>query len=347
MSKWIDKDLFDDFRKEKIEEKDTSGGGFRRLDVIWETPEKGTLEQAKVYEGRFLPDPKTKAKFYKKYHYHFWKSGDNWNFVLCPKTHGWDNYCPVCSAVTKLYNGTKQDKAQAYNLKRKEKFVSNFFIVKDPRDSERDDENKAQGKVKLYEFPGKIETKLRTEITDKDEGYGSQIFDPSEEGRNFIIKVLSTKKQEDGRTWPDYSTSTFSRTQSPIADTDEEIDAIMETTIDLEDYIKQMEVSKDKVVEMLKNEFIWDIVKDECGKFGYKDSGSKAEPKSEPKDETKSEPKDETKEPEDDAPPWESDEKEEVKEEKKEEKKEAKKEEKTVKKDELDDADLLAELDNM
>jgi hypothetical protein len=331
MSKWINKDLFDDFRKEKIEEKDTSSSGFRRAEILWETPEKGTLEQAKVYEGRFLPDPKTQAKFYKRYHYHFWQSGDNWVFILCPKTFSWDNYCPVCSAVVKLYNGTSSDKKQAYNLKRKEKFVSNFFIAKDPRDGDRDEEKKVVGKVKLYEFPLAIEKKLKAEITDKDEGYGHEIFDPSEEGRNFIVKVLSTKKQEDGRTWPDYSSSTFSRSQSPIADTEEEIDAIMGTRIDLDDYLKSMEVAKDKVVEILKNEFVWELIADECPKYGYKDNGQKVEKKEEKKEEVKEEKVDE------DAPPWET--------EAKEEKKSTKKEE--VKKDNFNDADLLAELDNM
>ena len=100
MSKWINKDLFDDFRKEKVEEKESSGS-FRRSDMLWDTPQKGTVEQAKVYEGRFLQDPN--GKFYKKYLYHMWQSGENWIFALCPKTEDFKNYCPLCSANAKLY----------------------------------------------------------------------------------------------------------------------------------------------------------------------------------------------------------------------------------------------------
>jgi hypothetical protein len=141
MSKWINKDLFDSFQKEKIEEKDTSNTGFMRSNLVWDTPEKGTTENAKVYEGRFLPPPKG-TKFYMRYFYHFWKSGDTWKYVQCTKTpDNFKTFCPICSVVSKLYNGTKDDKKQGYLLKRKERNVANFFIVKDGRDDDRDDEN--------------------------------------------------------------------------------------------------------------------------------------------------------------------------------------------------------------
>jgi hypothetical protein len=338
MSKWINKDLFNNFKKEKIEEKDTSSGGFRRSDLLWETPDKGTMEQAKVYEGRFMPDQK--GEFYKRYFYHFWQSGENWIFVMCPKTQDFKHYCPFCSVVSKLYGGTKQDKKQAYNLKRKEKYVGNFFLVKDPRDSDRDEEKKVIGKVKLYEFPFAVEKKLKKEITDSDQGYGYQIFDPSDEGRNFILSVLSTKKQEDGRQWPDYSNSDFSRSQGSIG-TDDEIDALMKTCTDLSDYLKSMETSKDKQVDILKKEFLWEYVEQECLKFGYEnpEEESTPDPKPEPKEDKPKEEKVEDKKEEE--VPWET--QEQIKEEAKPEP-EAKEE---TKADDIDDDDLLAELDNM
>ena len=338
MSKWINKDLFDDFRKEKVEEKDSGGGFNRRSDMLWDTPQKGTVEQAKVYEGRFLQHPSNKP--YLKYYYHMWQSGENWIFALCPKTEDYKNFCPLCAANAKLYNGTGQDKKQAYAIKRKERFVGNWYVVKDPRDAEKDDENKVVGKVKLYEFPSKVEQKLKNEVIDSDEGYGDQIFDPSESGRNFIIKVLSTKKDDNGRQWPDYSTSTFSRSQSALG-SDDEIEKIMEQCVDLAEYIKSMEMSKDKMVEILKNEFLWELVEDECIKNGYKDVAVE-KPKEAQEEAPKEEaPKDDDKKEED--PPWDTGE--EAKEAPKEEAKEAPKEEKPV--DDMDDDDLLAELDNM
>ncbi len=274
MSKWIKKDLFESFQKEKIEEKDTSNSGsYVRSELVWDTPEKGTVESPKVYEGRFLPDPE--GEFYKRYYFHFWKSGENWKYVFCPKTHDYKSFCPICSAVSKLYNGTKDDKQQAYQLKKKEKNVANFFIVKDNRDDEKDEENKVVGKVKLYEFPGKVEQKVKKEITNRDEGYGMEIFDPGPEGRNFIINVLSTKPQDGGRTWPDYSTSDFSRRQYALG-TDAEIEALLETCTSLKGYIESKETDKDKIVEILKSEFLWDLVETECLAHGYKDVESGA-----------------------------------------------------------------------
>ena len=341
MSKWINKDLFETFQKEKIEEKDTSSsGGFRRSDMVWDTPEKGTIENAKIYEGRFLQHPNNKP--YEKYYYHFWQSGENWIFALCPKTYGFDTYCPICSAVSKLYNGTKQDKQHAYNLKRKERFVGNFYIVKDPRDGDKDEENKVEGKVKLYEFPSKVEQKLKNEITDRDEGYGMEIFDPSENGRNFILKVFSTKKQEDGRQWPDYSNSEFSRRQSALG-SDDEIEEIMNSCIDLKEYIENMETPKDKMVSILKNEFLWELVESECLSKGYEDNGEEPEPKKEEKKESKKAEKKE--EADDDSFDTGQEEKKESKKAEKPKKEKAEKPKDDV--DALDDDDLLAELDNM
>lgn len=347
MSKWIDKELFDEFQKEKIEEKDNDSGN--RSALLWPTPEKGTVDNPKVYEGRFIPDPN--GKFYKRFYYHMWQAGDeSWIFVLCPKSHDFKSYCPFCSVTSKLYaSGTSSDKAQGYQIKRKEKFVGNWYVVKDPRDADKEDESKMSGKVRLYEFPGKVEQKLKKEITDKKEGYGLSIFDPSEDGRNFIIRVFSTKKDDRGKTWPDYSNSSFSRSRSALAEEDDGIKAIMELAVDLEEYINNMVISNDKMVEVLKNEFLWDMVADEAINHGFEDDGSRPE---EPKEKPKEEEAKDGKEPED-SPPWDTEEeKKEAKEpepEEKEpkEKKEEAKEEKEKKEEYSNDDDLLKQLEDL
>jgi hypothetical protein len=234
MSKWINKNLFNDFRKEKTEEKEQQeANSTRRSDVIWPTPERGTSDRPNVYEGRFLPDKK--GNFYRKYYYHMFQVGDRWIFILCPKTHNFNNFCAWCSVTSKLYMGSEAEKNQAREYKRKEKYVGNFFIIDDFRDKDR--EQKMVRTVRLYEFPAKVESKLKEEITDTKNGLGHSIFDPGEEGYNFILKVLSTKAK-DGRTWPDYSNSIFSRKPCSIADTDKEIKEILDSTHDLDEYIK-------------------------------------------------------------------------------------------------------------
>jgi len=230
---------------------------------VWETPQKGTSDRPKVYEGRFLPDPK--GNFYKKYSYHMFQSGEKWAFILCPKTHGFENYCPVCSVTSKLYQGSPADKRMAGSYKRKEKFVSNFFVVNDPRDPERDEEKRVNGTVKLYEFPGKVEMKLKEEITDTKNGYGYRIFDPGEDGHNFILKVLATKKDQNGNVWPDYSSSTFSRNSQALG-SDSEIEKIMKTCTNLDEYVESLGVSEERIEEVLKTEMVWELVGSEWNK---------------------------------------------------------------------------------
>ena len=289
MSKWIDKDLFDKFREDKIVEREQQiqqGDGVNRMNVVWRTPEKGTTEIPKVYEGRFLPDPT--GKFYMKCYYHMFQSGEKWMHIVCDKTFDFDNYCPFCSVVSNLYKGTAADKKAAYNYRRKEKFVGNWFVVDDPRDAEVDEERKVVGQVRIYEFPGKVETKLKEEITDKKNGLGELIFDPGEGGYNFILKVLSTKKDpKTGNVWPDYANSQFSRRSSSLG-TNKEITAIMSNTMDLTEYLEEQMKDSNEIEEILKMEMLWDFVKDEISR--HKKSEDKEQRNDDPFDDEKEEP---------------------------------------------------------
>ena len=264
MSKWINKDLFNKFQEGKKKEIDTQPKGLRRSDLVWKTPEKGTPERAKVYEGRFLTDKN--GTFYKKFYYHMFQSGESWVFVLCNKTFNFENFCPFCTSTSKLYTGSAADKKMAANYKRKEKFVGNFYIVDDPRDADTDEDYKVSKKVRLYEFPGKVEMKLKEEITDTKNGLGPYIFDPGEEGYNFILKVLSTKRDKNNKIWPDYSSSTFSRRSSSLG-SDDEINKIMESIIDIDEYLNDMKKTDDEILEIIKSEMLWDLVKDDYEKY--------------------------------------------------------------------------------
>lgn len=268
-SKWVNKELFSSFQKEKKEEaeKQPISTGTRRLDQIWPTPEKGTVDKPKIYEGRFIPDKN--GNFYKKYYYHMFKSGEKWVFLKCSKTENFENFCPFCTATSKLFQGTAADKKAAYNYLRKERFISNWYIIDDPRDTEREDESKMNGTVRLYEFPGKIEQKLKEEITDTKNGLGLAIFDPSEQGYNFLLKVLSTKMDKNKKIWPDYSNSAFVRRPSAIG-TDSEIDTIMNSTHNIDEYIDSMNRDDDFVIKVLKDEMIWDLVREDWKKYNEK-----------------------------------------------------------------------------
>lgn len=265
MSKWITKDLFQSFVEEKKNETvQNTGGAF--FDKRWKALEKGPSDNPKTYEVRFLPDPK--SGFYKKIFYHMYKSGEKWVYASCPKTEDFNNPCPICSVVNKLFQGTENDKNEARKLKRKEKYVSNVYVAYDPRDAGKsaDDESKQEGKVLIYEFPSKLEQKLAEEIKDTRNGLGASIFDPSSDGYNFIIKV-GTQSGGSNQSFPEYSMSTFARRPNAIAGSDEEIEKLMGERISLEEYINKSKKSVKDLIELMKTEMFWELIAKDYAKY--------------------------------------------------------------------------------
>jgi len=269
MSKWMrnKEQLFKKFVDEKNSEKENTGG-IRRNEIVWKTPEKGTTDRPNIYQLRFLMD--TNDNFYRKYHYHMYysTSENKWIFVLCNKTFDFSNYCPFCAVVSKLYLGSADDKRIAYNFKRKTKYCCNAYIIKDPRDVNKIDEEKSEGNVLVYEFPGKVESKIKQEQNDTEYGAGMNIYDPGKDGFDFILKVGATKPIQDqgtnhGKTFPDYADSKFMNKPTPLSDSDDVIDSIMNKRHDLNEYINTMKRSENDLIDMLKTEMLYDLIKNE------------------------------------------------------------------------------------
>jgi len=205
-----------------------------------------------------------KGNFYKKIYYHMFQSGETWNFIMCPKTKDFECYCPWCALTQLLYQGSDSDKKRAYLYKRKEKFVGNVFVVKDPRDvDESDPDRLLQGKTFLYEFPSVVEQLIKKEVTDVENGWGYKIFDP-EDGHNLIISIGAKKPDKNKKVWPDYSLTTFSKRPSSIG---EDVDGIMETTQDITEYVENSMKTNEEHAEILKSEMVFDDVKDQFERF--------------------------------------------------------------------------------
>jgi hypothetical protein len=258
MSKWVNTEKFDEFREERAEDKTPeSNQTFARK---WRNPAMGTQAKPNEYQVRMLPDPE--GNFYKKYFYHMFKSGESWSFIMCPKTNGMDEYCPWCAITQLLYQGSTADKKKAAQYKRKEKYVGNTYIVKDPRDAnESDSEKHYTGKTFLYEFPAVVEGQIKKEITDTENGWGPVIFDP-EEGHNLILRIGAKKADANGKSWPDYSQTTFTKKPSPITE-DGDIEEIMDTCQSISEYLEASAWTAERHEELLKSEMIWDDVEDE------------------------------------------------------------------------------------
>jgi hypothetical protein len=260
MSKWLNKEKFEKFKNERMNDNEPVNDiQFARK---WPNPKMGTQSKPKEYVVRLLPD--TEGEFYKKIKYHMFKSGENWYFIMCPKTHNQENYCPWCQATQLLYQGSSADKKAASNYKRKEKFVGNIFVIKDPRDvDENDEDRKTAGKTFLYEFPAVVEQQIKKELIDDENGWGADIFDP-EDGYNMILRIGAKKPDKNGKIWPDYGQSTFSKKSSSIASyTDETVDEIMETIQSIDEYIENSMWSVEKHEKILKTEMLWEDVEED------------------------------------------------------------------------------------
>jgi len=126
---------------------------------------------------------------------------------------------------------------------------------------DKESDKKVSGKVRLYEFPATVESKIKNELVNEEEGFGPAIFDP-EDGHDLHIKVLAKKPDAKGKIWPDYSLTQFSRKGTAIASTEEEIKKIMDSVYDLSEYLKSMEKTWEEHEKILKQELIWDDVEE-------------------------------------------------------------------------------------
>ena len=287
MSKWIKEDKFKDFVNKKANEAPNESSGAGDFFDKWKNPTMGTVDKAKEYRIRLLPDPE--SNFYTKYMFHYFVIDEKHYFIHCPKSDGMDNYCPWCAVNQMLFKGNKEDKKLAYNYRRNEKFVTNIFVVDDPRDEDKDDEYKSSGKVKLYEFPSTIESKIKNEITDKAEGYGMAVYDP-ENGYDMIIKIKAKKPDKNGKVWPDYSDTIFSRKSSAIADTEKGIEDLMEKTTKIDDYLDSKKLSWDEHKKLLQVEGFWEDIEEEFERRTGTGDGSEKQPEKQPEKHTSDSP---------------------------------------------------------
>jgi len=131
---------------------------------------------------------------------------------MCPTTKG--GTCPICDYNRSLWNsGDESKKQQASRQKRKLKFMSNIYVVKDPANPEN------EGQVRLFLYGKKIWDKVAAFHTPAFEGQPQRnAFDllgaDSEDGggANFIFQIHKTK---DG---PNYDASSFDAVASLSTD---------------------------------------------------------------------------------------------------------------------------------
>lgn len=258
MSKWFNNKKFSDFVnkiKQDEEASENSKQSFGKMFPKYSQPYDTS------YTLRFLPALKDNdpEEFTRKIFFHSIQSQSDgsWKYIVCPWTYE-EKRCPICRIVSKLYASSEnEDHEIAYKLKRQQKWISNVYVVHDPRDSNKDnEEDKTTGKVKVLEFGKQIYTKVKnaSDLNSKT-GVGAGVIDP-EDGYEFILKVV--KKKE----YPNYEESDFSRKSSPLADSDEKIKEILDNVHSLEDYKESKKTSIDDIMKFLEDEMLIDYLED-------------------------------------------------------------------------------------
>jgi len=192
------------------------------------------LKVGNNYLVRLIPNiTNAKATFY-HYHHHGWTSLATGQYVdaICPST--WGDTCPICTERFKLYKkGDDNDKILARYIRRLDKHLVNVYVIDDPTDEENN------GIVKILRFGVRIKDKFDAAITgDDSEEFGSKVFDLTENGCNFKIKV---ETNQEGKTqFTNYGNSRFTNSMAIPGMTPEKIKEVYEQCFVLEDQVSRV-----------------------------------------------------------------------------------------------------------
>jgi len=219
--------------KEAVEEQKNQGG----YKDIMKTP------VGHSYLVRLLPNIKNPANTFFHYHHHSWTSQRTGQFVtsICPTTYGEE--CPICEKSIQLYSNDEREKAKL--IGRKENWLVNAYIIKNPR------EPKLDGSVKIIRYGRQLNKIIEEAINGEDaEEFGASIFDLSEDGCNFRIKV---EKNDGG--WATYVSSKFISSSPIVGMNGSKIKDTYDSIFDLECIFDKS--SYDELEEMMLRHTKW------------------------------------------------------------------------------------------
>jgi hypothetical protein len=207
------------------------------------------MEPVNTYIVRLLPHLEDTGKTFFHYCHHGWKSfaTGQYNDFVCPST--WDERCPICEEMFKLYRTkTEENKKLAKNLNRMDKHLVNTYVIDDPTNKDNN------GTVKILRMGIRLYEKVQS-ATDGDDSseFGARVYDLSEKGCNFKIKVETNSK--DGKSeFTNYSNSRFTSPCAIDGLTPDKVDEIYKSTHKLEDFVGKVR-TYDELKKMLDIHF--------------------------------------------------------------------------------------------
>lgn len=217
--------MFDSIKSSLTKE---DSGGYK--DII-------KLEVGNTYTGRLLPNLKDPTKTFLHYYTYDWNSFSTGKYCSIVSPSTWDLRDPIAEERFRIHkHGTAEEKEKSATVRRVERWLVNYRVGNDPVTADNN------GKTKIVRF-GKQLHKIIMEAIEGEEAdeYGARIFDLSENGCNFKIKV-----EQQGE-FASYVGSKFTtpRTVEGLDSTD--IDNVYASILDLNKYVavKSYEEVKD------------------------------------------------------------------------------------------------------
>ena len=158
------------------------------------------------YVVRLLPNIKNPGETFLHYFHHGWNSINTGQYVSVTSPSTWGERCPISELYFKVLRGgtpDEQEKAKA-NLRRKENWYVNVYVVSDPISPENN------GTVKVLRFGKQLNKIIESAISGDDSSeFGAKIFDLSENGCNLRIKAELVSDKPGAPKYPTYTASKF------------------------------------------------------------------------------------------------------------------------------------------
>jgi len=226
--KQFTKTMFENIKESLENQKGSSTGNFK--DII-------KTEPGNSYIVRLIPNTTDPAKTFFHYFHHQWTSPTTGQSVraMCPTT--WGERCSICEERIKLYKtGSEENKNIAKALKRKENWLVNVYVIKDPKHAENNGTNK------IFRYGKQIDKIVNDAISGEDSAeFGPAIFDFSDQGCNFRIKV--EKNEGD---YPTYVSSKFLSKSSVEGLNEQNIDDVYNKAFELDKFFEKKDAEEIK-----------------------------------------------------------------------------------------------------
>ena len=143
------------------------------------------MKPGNTYVVRLIPSIKEPAKTFFHHYSHGWVSEMTGQYQSAVSPQTWGERDPIAEARYRISRtGTEEEKEKARALNRRENWLVNVYVVKDPDNPEN------EGKIKIVKFGRQLHKIIMEAMEGEDsDEFGEKIFNLSKDGCNFRIKV--------------------------------------------------------------------------------------------------------------------------------------------------------------